>query len=668
MKTPALPFAVATLATVTLLPWLPLSVRAADATPDTLKPAGAGSPAFAPGELVVQFSPAVTDTQIRDAFAAAQLNFLRQVSTPAMHEHGQIGLTHVATSLPVLQAAQLLSRMNGIDFAEPNWIYSIDAESNDTFYSNGLLWGMYGDDLPLPVGPAGTSNPFGSQAEKAWAAGFTGSPDVFVGIVDQGIQFTHPDLASNIWTNPGEIPDNGIDDDGNGYIDDVHGWNAVNDNGNIYDPTSTDSHGTHVAGTVGAVGGNGIGVAGINWNASIISGKFGEASGGSLVNAVEAIDYLTMLKTKKGLNVVALNNSWGGTSFSQALLDSITRAAQAGILFTAAAGNSTNNNDLTPFYPASYNTTVSAGYDSVISVAAIEQHGDLTGFSNYGATSVDLAAPGDAVYSTVPTDSYGVKGGTSMASPHVTGALALYASTHPQARPLEIKNALLTSGVAPTSSLAGKTVTGGRLDLSNIISDGTGILPPVPNAPAGTTATAVYTTRIQITWLDQATDELGFAIERSVDGQIFGLLDTTGANITQYVDKTAQAGASYYYRLRAYNTGGSSEYSPVTSVNTTGAPVLSAPAAPSGLSGSSARNTGTIVLTWRDNSSNEDAFQIERKSAKNAVWASIGRVLWNTTTYSDTSLPSLTTYYYRVKAYNSAGSSVYSAEVSIRTK
>jgi thermitase len=633
-------------------------------------PLSEDSSPYAPGELLVQFKNDVTDQQIADSFRAGGLNLIRHLRTPAMEDHARIGLTHVSTAIPVLQAVRVLNRLPGVEFAEPNWIYNHAAESNDPYYVNGSLWGMFGDDLPSPIGPAGTSDAYGAQAEKAWAAGFTGSKEIFVGIVDEGIQFSHPDLAANIWTNPGEIPGNGIDDDGDGYIDDVHGWNAINDNGTIYDP-GYDDHGTHVSGTVGGVGGNGIGVAGVNWNVTLISGKFlGRNGGGNNLDAVQAIDYMTALRTRKGLNIVALNNSWGGTAFSQALLDSISRAAQAGILFTAAAMNATNNNDVSPFYPASYSTAGSAGYDSVIAVAALDSNGNLATFSNYGKNSVDLGAPGVGVYSTVPTDSYAFYKGTSMATPHVTGAIALYASTHPQASAPEVRNTLLTAAVTPTPSLQGKTVTGARLNLSSIITDGQGILPPIPTAPNGLTATALYATRAVIAWTDQSANELGFAIERSSDGLSFSTLDTVGANTATYTDRSVQPNTSYYYRVRAYNPGGSSDYTPIVFVSTAGAPVLAAPVAPSNL-------TATVVagisgnqanLSWKDNSSNEDAFQVERRAGNSGSWTGLSPVIANSTTYSDSGLGSHTTYYYRVKAYNSAGSSAYATQISIKTK
>ena len=316
------------------------------------------------------------------------------------------------------------------------------------------------------------ANAYGSQAAEAWSRGFTGSDSVLVAIIDEGYQNTHPDLISNAGTNPGEIAANGIDDDGNGYIDDLYGWDFDGNNASIFDGTG-DDHGTHVAGTIGGQGGNGIGVAGVNWNVSLLSGKFLGANGGTTANAIKAVDYFTDLKTRHGLNLVATNNSWGGGGYSQGLYDAIARANAASILFVAAAGNSSTN---TLSYPAGYNLP------NVISVASIDSNGSLSSFSNYGSTWVDLAAPGGGIYSTLPDNSYGTYSGTSMATPHVSGALALMASALPTASMAQLKQALLESVVA-TPSLAGKTATGGRLDVNGAISRLNALVNPDPNAP-----------------------------------------------------------------------------------------------------------------------------------------------------------------------------------------
>jgi subtilisin family serine protease len=322
---------------------------------------------------------------------------------------------------------------------------------------------MYGDASPLKT------NAFGSQAAEAWNAGHTGSSSVYIGIIDEGANFGHEDLAAN-FGNPNEILGNKKDDDGNGFIDDTYGWDFDGNNNSTYDGTG-DDHGTHVAGTIGADGFNGKGVAGVNWNVKMISAKFLGSRGGTTANAIKAVDYFTELKTLHGLNIVATNNSWGGGGFSQALQDAIERANAAGILFIAAAGNGNQggkaiNIDSKPSYPASYNNS------NIISVAAISSNGAIASFSNYGSISVDLGAPGVAVYSTLPPSTYGSYSGTSMATPHVTGAAALYASTNSlqpktAADAAVIKEAILAAARAtPTPSLAGKTVTGGRLNVS----------------------------------------------------------------------------------------------------------------------------------------------------------------------------------------------------------
>jgi len=250
----------------------------------------------------------------------------------------------------------------------------------------------------------------------------------------------------------------------------VYGWDFDGNNNTVFDGTQ-DDHGTHVAGTIGAAGGNGKGVAGVCWNVKLLNAKFLGRRGGTTANAIKAVDYFTDLKTRHGLTLVATNNSWGGGGFSQALQDAIERANQAGILFIAAAGNGGadgigDSNDALPHYPSSYTN------ENIVAVASITSTGAKSSFSNYGATSVDIGAPGSSIWSTVPTSSkrtigsgYASYSGTSMATPHVTGAAALYASANPGATAAQIKAAILGSAV-PTGSLSGKCVTGGRLDVS----------------------------------------------------------------------------------------------------------------------------------------------------------------------------------------------------------
>ncbi len=570
------------------------AVLAAGLTGQAQVPAAAvsiapGGPLHAPGEVLIRFKANVTQDQANGAFRQAGLGLLKHIRTPAMQDRGEIGIVRALTAMPVPLAVELLNRLPGVEFAEPNWVVTRETESDDPFYSDpfspGPLWGMYGDDVPSPLGPAGTTTAYGSQAEKAWAAGFTGSSEVLVGIVDGGIQLDHPDLAANIWTNPDEIPGSGIDDDGNGYVDDVHGWNAYDNNGNVSYVDDTDSHATHVAGTIGAVGGNGLGVAGVNWNVKLVPAKIFGA--GYTSDAIEAVDYLTSLKTRKGLDLVAVNHSWGGSGFSQALLDAFNRAALAGILSVASAGNDAADNDATPRYPTGYDTTPVAGYDAIISVAAISRQGAKSSFSNFGRTSVDLGAPGGErvdvndpslhdpdyeIVSTVPPSSYGYKRGTSMAAPHVTGAIALYAAAYPQASAEQIRYDLLVTGVRPVTSLQGVTVTGGTLDVWTFVdpSYAPPSLPAQPAAPSNLSATALSAGKgVSLAWLDRSNNEIGFTIERrTTSTSPWLILATTTPSATKFTDATAARRTTYSYRVRAINVAGSSAYTSTATVKT----------------------------------------------------------------------------------------------------
>lgn len=341
--------------------------------------------------------------------------------------------------------------------------------SNDPQTISGAAgWSLAGRRLVGGVPAA----PFGTNAATAWDADVTGSSDVYVAVLDSGVEITHPDLVDNIFTNPGETPGNGIDDDGNGKVDDVHGWN-FNDNNNQVQAAG-DSHGTNVAGIIGAVGGNGLGVAGINWDVGIIPVKFLSGSTGSTGAAVLGIDYVIDLKKRHGLNIVAINNSYGGKSYSQALERAMVRAGEAGIAMVTAAGNKGTDNDTTPHYPASYTcrSWYMYAFECNVAVAAHERNGNLVAYSwwgtNYGVTSVDLSAPGDAVMTTGLGGGYELFAGTSAAAPHVAGAFALCASAAPRL-PVATIRELLLQAATPTPSAQGKVATGGMLNVGRLV-------------------------------------------------------------------------------------------------------------------------------------------------------------------------------------------------------
>ena len=398
-----------------------------------------------PGELLVKFD--------RRTSAKFSRLAVEQIGGELVREFPLVGWQQV--KLPpgtsVSDALAHYRSLPGIEAAQPNYIYKTLVTSNDP-----RLGDLYGLNK--------------IQAPTAWDR-TTGSARVIVAVIDTGVLYTHEDLVANMWGNPGETgldagghdrASNGVDDDRDGYVDDVVGVDTINHDS---DPVDDFGHGTHVAGTIGAVGNNAIGVVGVNWNVRIMALKTHDLFGdGSSASVVEAFQYATMMR-KRGVNVRVTNNSWGGApeapAYDQALKDAIDAAGNAGILNVCAAGNSNNDNDAAPFYPASYDSP------SIVSVAASDQNDNKAGFSSYGASTVDLAAPGVGILSTWgsgPTD-YRTLNGTSMATPHVSGAAALLCAYRGALSRSELKTTLLNT-VDALPQWSGLTVSGGRLNVN----------------------------------------------------------------------------------------------------------------------------------------------------------------------------------------------------------
>ncbi|MEY4118894.1 MAG: hypothetical protein RLZZ116_2222 [Planctomycetota bacterium] len=585
---------------------------------------------YDPYSVFVKFGVDATAAD-RDAVAAA-------VGGSALHTYALVpGLVHLEITCSVKDAIDRIAALKGVEYVEPDFVVRADAVPNDPSF--GLLWGMQntGQTVNADPGIAGAD----ARATGAWDV-LVGNPGFVVAIIDSGTLLSHPDLAANIWTNPGEIAGNGIDDDANGYIDDVSGYDFFSIDNN----PSDGGHGTHTAGTVGAVGNNGIGVAGVAWNCKIMPLRFLGPTGGFTSDAILAIQYAVQKQVKVS------NNSWGGSASSQPLFDAIAAARSFDHLFVASAGNNAANSDSLPSYPAAYNL------DNIISVAATDNNDARATFSNYGPASVDLGAPGVNVLSTYGT-SYAYLNGTSMAAPHVAGVAALVFMQNPSMSYTQVKARILGS-VRPIASLTGLCVSGGVLNAAAALN-----APPPPppnNAPTVTiispTSGASFLTGASITFTGSALDledgsrTAAMTWTSSLQGQI-----GVGGSFTL----ASLIAGTHVITARATDTAGLAGTSTVSITLTV--PIV--PAIPTAFR--VARSGSSAVTSWRDRSNNETGFEVRREQRINNVWTNtttVGSVGANVQTFTNAGL-SAGLYRYSVRAVNGADASAWTGWVQI---
>ena len=582
---------------------------------------------YDPFSVLVKFSPRAT--------AGERANALQLVGGKVLKQYDLVpGLVHMEVSGKVEDAVLALGKLRGIvEYAEPDYVVRAGAVvPNDPSFSQ--LWGMSnsGQTVNADPGVAGAD----IRATDAWGVS-TGDANFVVAIIDSGTQLNHPDLAANIWTNPGEIAGNGIDDDANGYVDDTRGWDFFSiDN----DPTDG-GHGTHTAGTVGAVGNNGIGVAGVAWNCKLMALRFLGPTGGFTSDAILAVQYVTRKSVKVS------NNSWGGGAFSQALFDAIGASRTVGHVFVASAGNNGANSDTTPSYPAAYNL------DNIISVAATDNNDARASFSNFGATSVDIGAPGVNTYSTYGATGYAFLNGTSMAGPHVAGVAALVYIQNPTWTYTQVKTRIMSTA-RPVQGLSGLCVTGGVVNAAAALGI---VAPPVNTAPVvgitSPTAGATFTTGTAITFTGTAQDTQDGILTASMtwSSSLQGQIGVGGS----FTVSNLVAG-SHVITARAVDSAGLA--TSVTRTITVANPV--APTIPSNLAVT--RTGTTVTVSWRDRSTNETGFEVRREQFVGGVWT-------NQATYS---LPVNSTrlvqsavaagqYRYAVRAVNGTAASAFTA-------
>lgn len=588
---------------------------------------------FDPTSLLVQFNPDSTEAE-RAALRAL-------VRGEKIREYWLLpGLEHITVGLPVEQAIGMLETIGGanrlVQYAEPDYIvHTTSTFPNDPSFGN--LWGLHNTGQTVNGDPG--INDADIDAPEAWDF-FTGDPNFAVIVIDTGIRRSHSDLSANTWVNPGEVASNGIDDDGNGYVDDLYGWDFYNNDAN---PDDDNGHGTHCAGTIGGRGNNGVGVAGVNWQIKMAAGKFlGAGGSGSISDAIEAVQY----STGKAFRVS--NNSWGGGGYSTSMRNAIEASKAVGHIFVAAAGNANSNNDTSPFYPATYDNT------NLISVAATNNNDGKASFSNYGATTVDLGAPGENIYSTYGS-SYAYLSGTSMASPHVAGVVALVYGQNPSWSWSDVKNRIMST-TRPVSGLSGRCVTGGVVNAgAAIVAGNTAPVVTISSPTNGGSADG----GTSVTFSGSATDTQDGNLTAGLiwTSNLQGTIGTGGS-----FSRSDLVGGTHTITASVTDSGGLTGSNSITfTIN-----VPTVPNAPSNLRATVGGLT--VYLDWTDNSNNETSFQLSRQQRVGGTWTNTTNITLgaNTTFYWET--PGTGQWRYRIRASNAVGNSAWTPWVRARVK
>ncbi len=549
---------------------------------------------YVPNEVIVSFEERTTDYE--------RARLLLDIGAVSVRHLGLINAEVVTlSSLTVDEALAVCRKSGSVARAEPNYIIAIADAPNDPLFPE--QWSL--NNTGSPGGVAGAD----ICALDAWALA-AGSRDVLVAVLDTGIDLDHPDLADNIFVNPGEVPSNHVDDDGNGFVDDVSGWDFRNDDAYPFDDHG---HGTHCAGIIGAVGDNDLGTAGVAWEVSILPLKLMNQSGvGSNADAVDCIGYCVLM----GADIMSA--SWCGGSYSWALEQALWEASSAGVLFVTAAGNSGQNADDFPIYPSCYESP------NIISVAATDESdalaSELDWSSNYGTTTVDIAAPGTRIMSSAVGGGHALMSGTSCAAPHVAGVLALMLADSPGATADELKLRLLSSA-EPVPGLAGLIVSEGRLNAHAAIA-GPDSVPP--GRVTDLTAGEVGSTRTDLTWSAVGDDgTAGVATGYDIRYDLTEITEATFGAAPQVSEAPTPApsgslqmvrvsglspAATWYFAVKTFDEYGNvSQISNIASAVTLGPPAVSASPdsiAVSVLSGQTGgaplglANTGEGLLDW----------------------------------------------------------------------